>query len=197
MQYNPAMLEPRLVLPALNRLLDTQPALRTRLARHAGKQAAIRLPLFSLRFAVDVEGRLGASDPAQPLATEIDIGPELLIGLATQGGGALKRARVRGDGLLASDLSAAFDDFDWVLALRPVLGDMAAARAAQAIDGLGQWRQQAHESVGRSIAEYATFEAGMLVDPESIRQFVADVDALRDDLARLEARLALLEKQAG
>jgi ubiquinone biosynthesis protein UbiJ len=104
---------------------------------------------------------------------------------------------VEGDGTLAADLSAALAEFDWALALRPVVGDMAAARAAQAVEGLGRWREKAQEAVGRSIAEYLTYEAGMLADKQAVRQFVAEVDEVRDAAARLEARLALLEQSRG
>ena len=95
--------------------------------------------------------------------------------------------------MLASDIAAAFAGFDWALALRPYLGDIAAARAAQVLSAFGHWRRQAHAALGRSLAEYATFEAGMLVDRQAARRFVAEVDELRDAAARLEARLSLLE----
>jgi ubiquinone biosynthesis protein UbiJ len=193
MQYNPAMLDDALLLPVLNRLLDTQPALQARLARHVGKQAVLRLPPLEVGFAVLAAGRLGRRDPEAATDTEIRVGPDRLLALLAGDREALKQAQVSGDGVLASDIAAAFDGFDWALALRPWLGDIAAARAGQALAAFGQWRQQAHAALGRSLAEYATFEAGMLADRLAVRRFVAEVDALRDDAARLEARLTLLE----
>jgi ubiquinone biosynthesis protein UbiJ len=51
-------------------------------------------------------------------------------------------------------------------------------------------------ATSRNVAEYAMYEAKVLADGEAVRGFVSDVDGLREDLDRLEARLAMLEKQA-
>lgn len=187
------MFDDALLLPALNRLLDTQPHLRDRLARHAGKQAVISLPPLRVGFAISEEGRLDPPESERQTDTEILVTPDRLLGLVAGDRDALKQAKVSGDGVLASDIAAALDHLDWALALRPVLGDILAARAAQAISAFGQWRQQAHAALGQSLAEYATFEAGMLVDRQAMTRFLAEVDELRDDAARLEARLKLLE----
>lgn len=184
------------LLALIDRQLTHQPGARACLARHAGKQARLRLPLFSVDFRVTEDGGLSAIDPEAGIATEIGVGAEILIALALGERDALSRAAVSGDGLLATDISAALGQFDWALALRPYLGDILAARAAQAFAGFGRWRAQAHESAGRTLAEYATYETDLLADKHAVRRFVADVDALRDDVARLEARLALLEQKA-
>jgi ubiquinone biosynthesis protein UbiJ len=180
---------------ALARLLATQPTLRSHLARHAGKQARIRLPLFEVTFQIGEDGRLAAADPTWDIATEITITPDILLALAAGQPKALSRATVSGDGTLAGDISTALGAFDWALALRPVVGDMAAARTAQAVNGYGRWREQAHESIGRAFAEYATYETDLLADKHAVLRFVAEVDELRDAAARLEARLALLEQR--
>jgi ubiquinone biosynthesis protein UbiJ len=184
-------------LSLLDRQLLNQPAARACLARHAGKQARLRLPLVTVNFQVTEAGGVTAADPETDIAAEIAIAPENLFALAMGERDAMSRAAVSGDGVLAADISAALGKFDWALALRPYLGDILAARAAQAVAGLGQWRDQAHESVGKTLAEYATFETDLLADKQAIRRFVEDVDTLRDDAARLEARLALLERKAG
>lgn len=101
--------------------------------------------------------------------------------------------RAEGDGVFAADIAHALGDFDWVLALRPYLGDMAASRMEQFFQGLGQWRRQAVESTGRNLAEYAVHEAGLLAEPHATREFIAQVDRLREDADRLAVRLQLLE----
>jgi ubiquinone biosynthesis protein UbiJ len=176
--------------------LSRQSGVRACLARHAGKQARLRLPLANVTFRVTGDGGVAAADPEAEIAAEIVVAPETLLALALGDPAALQRAAVAGDGVLAADISAALGQFDWALALRPHLGDIAAARAAQAIAGFGQWRGQAHEAIGKTLAEYASYESGILADKHALRRFVADVDALRDDAARLEARLAILEGKA-
>jgi ubiquinone biosynthesis protein UbiJ len=179
---------------ALARLMAAQPALCARLVRHAGKHVRIRLPLVAAAFRITEDGALATADPALPIATEITIPPDVLLTLVAGQKNALSKARIEGDGTLAADLSAALAEFDWALALRPVVGDVAAARAAQAVEGYGRWRDQAHESIGRAFAEYATFETDLLADKQAVQRFVADVDELRDAAARLEARIALVEQ---
>lgn len=181
---------------ALRSLLATQPAARAHLARHVGKQARIVLPPLVLAFRVG-EGGLPEAVETADHACEISLDAALVARLALGDGDALTQARVNGDGVLANDLALALRGFDWVLALRPWLGDMAAARAAQAIAGFAGWRERAHQAMARSLAEYAVYETDMLADKAAVRHFVAEVDALRDDAARLEARLAWLEQRRG
>jgi len=197
MQYNPAMRPEAPFLALLDRQLRHQPGTCACLARHAGKGVCLRLPLLTLSFVITEAGGVAAAPAEAEAATEITLAPATLIALAFGERDALKGAAVRGDGMLAADLSAALNAFDWVLALRPYLGDIAATRASQAIGELGAWRQQAPVSVGRALAEYATYEAGMLVDKAAVADFVAEVDALRDDVARLEARIDLLARRPG
>ncbi len=194
MQYNAAMFAAAPLLTLFDRLLDTQPAARARLAGHAGKSARIALPLADIRFGLGEGGRLEPSATETP-DTSILLTPDILFRLALGDKAALRQARIDGDGLLASDLSAALDGFDWALALRPVLGDMAAARADQALTGLSDWRRRAHDALGQTLAEYSVHEAGLLASRQSLDSFSAQVDTLRDDAARLEARLALLEQR--
>jgi ubiquinone biosynthesis accessory factor UbiJ len=180
-------------LSLLNRLLETQPGARARLAGHAGKTARIELPLGGLAFSLAESGVLSPAAADVAPDTTIRLSADVLMRLLLGDRDALKQAGVHGDGLFAADISAALDGFDWALALRPVVGDIAAARADQAIAGFGAWRQKAHEAIGRSLAEYGVHEANMIASRPAVDRFVAEVDTLRDDVARLEARLALLE----
>jgi len=102
--------------------------------------------------------------------------------------------RVEGDGLFAADISGALADFDWVLALRPYLGDIVASRVDQFLRGVIAWRQQAHDDTGANLIEYAVYEQALLAEPSAARAFVNEVDALREDVDRLEARLRMLEQ---
>jgi ubiquinone biosynthesis accessory factor UbiJ len=183
-------------LSLLDRQLIHQPGARACLVRHAGKQARLRLPLAAIAFRVTDDGGVTAADADSAIAAEILIAPDLLMALAMGDHTAMQRAVVTGDVQLAGAVAAALDQFDWALALRPHLGDIAATRAAQAISGLSAWRAQAQASAGKTLAEYATFEVDLLADRHAVRRFVDEVDTLRDDVARLEARLARLEDKA-
>ncbi|MDP2833644.1 MAG: hypothetical protein Q8Q28_10235 [Pseudomonadota bacterium] len=183
---------------ALNTLLDQQPTAKTRLVRHVGKCVRLVLPLLPLSLRIEADGGFVAA--SKEAAADVRLFPDLsAVPLWLSGGkygGKLGDLfRVAGDGVLAADLAHALADFDWVLALRPYLGDIAASRVDQFIQGLTGWRTQALESAGRNLAEYAVYEQAMLAEPFAVHEFIAEVDRLREDADRLEACLGLLERQ--
>lgn len=189
------MLNESLIL-ALNALLEHQPAARAVLARHAGKPIRLALPLAAPILQADDQGRFEPADrDTEPALT---LTPDLAKLPVWMSGGKLGDLfRVDGDGVLAADLSQALADFDWVLSLRPYLGDIVATRVDQFIQAALTWREQALVAAGKNVAEYAVHESRVLADPYTVKNFVADTDRLREDLDRLEARLAILETEQG
>jgi len=180
------------LLAALNPLLATQPSAKSRLAGHAGKVVRLALPGINLDLALDETGAFMPapveSEPALVLIPDPTALPRWLTG-----GSLNELFRSEGDGVLAADLARALADFDWVLALRPWLGDIAASRVDGFLRGFGPWREKTLDAAGRNLAEYAVHEANLLADPHAVQAFVAEVDALREATDRLEARLKLLE----
>lgn len=199
--YNPAMPAPfpeSTLATALNALLARQPMARERLQRHIGKTLRLALPLLDLRLSLEEDSQEGCYFRPAPAEAEValTLAPQAAALPRWLTGGSLGELfSAEGDGLLAADVAKALADFDWVLALRPYLGDIAAARVDQFIQGMHAWRTQAVESVGRNLAEYAVHEQALLAEPHALREFIADVDRLREDADRLEARLNLLEQR--
>lgn len=178
----------------LNRLLAGQTAARAHLARHAGKVLRFRLPGLGLAARIGADGEFEAAEADAPPDTEIELTPALILRLAAGEREAIAEAQVEGDGVLAADLKNALEAVDLALVLQPLLGDVLAARVASGIEALMTWRQSAAESAARSVSEYLVHEAHTLASPAQVGQFVHEVDELRDAAARLEARLALLER---
>ena len=183
-----------LIAAALNALLDKQPSAKVRLARHVGKCLRLVLPLLPLSLRIEADGGFVATTAEAAPDLQLIPDPGALPGWLS-GGKFADLFRVAGDGLLAADLAHALADFDWVLALRPYLGDIAASRIDQFLQSVANWRGQALESAGRNLAEYAVYEQALLAEPCAVREFIATVDRLREDADRLEARLGLLERQ--
>jgi ubiquinone biosynthesis protein UbiJ len=177
---------------ALDTLLDQQPTAKTRLLRHAGKCVRLMLPLLPISLRIEADG--GFVPASADAAPDVQLLPDLsALPQWLSGGKFGDLFRVAGDGVLAADLAHALADFDWALALRPYLGDIAASRVDQLLQGLTGWRTRAVESAGRNLAEYAVYEQALLAEPYAVREFIAEVDRLREDADRLEARLNLLE----
>nr|MCU0803913.1 sterol-binding protein [Burkholderiales bacterium] len=59
------------------------------------------------------------------------------------------------------------------------------------------WQRDAGERLARNFAEYFTEENPLLARPAEVRRFGEDVDALRDDVERLEKRIARLLERGG
>jgi ubiquinone biosynthesis protein UbiJ len=179
---------------ALDTLLDQQPTAKTRLLRHAGKCVRLMLPLLPISLRIEADG--GFVPASADAAPDVQLLPDLSALPQWLSGGTFGDLfRVAGDGVLAADLAHALADFDWALALRPYLGDIAASRVDQLLQGLTGWRTRAVESAGRNLAEYAVYEQALLAEPYAIREYIAAVDHLREDTDRLEAKLQLLERR--
>ena len=76
--------------------------------------------------------------------------------------------------------------------LSGVFGDIVAHRLASAGKAFVAWQRDAALRLAESLAEYWTEEQPLLARPTDVESFCRDVDALRDDVARLEKRVAYL-----
>jgi len=171
---------------------------RQHLRRHVGKTLCLKLPLLPLRLSVETDGQDDCRFRPAPAEAEtvLSLTPQpAALPLWITGGAVSELFSAEGDGLLAADLAKALAEFDWVLALRPYVGDIVASRVDQVIRGATEWRAQAVESGARNLAEYAVHEQALLAEPNAVREFIAEVDRLREDVDRLEARLSLIEQR--
>lgn len=186
---------PAPIVIVLHRLLADQPAARGMLSRHAGKTFRLNLiaPLFAAQ--IEADGNVLAVPEGAEIATEIRLTPALLLRLLAGERQALSEAQAEGDGLLAADIRNAFAAIDLALALRPYLGDILAARVVNGMAAWHDWQAKAQESAAKSVSEYLVHETDVLASKEAVAEFMHAVDTLRDDTARLEARVALLERR--
>ena len=88
-------------------------------------------------------------------------------------------------------------DIDWEEELSRYTGDIVAHQVGRGVRGGLRWGSRTLETLGLDVAEYLREEAALLPDREEIDAFVQDVDELRDDVERLEARLRLLTDTPG
>ena len=187
-----------LFLSATNHLLSQAGWARQRLQAHAGRTARLELaPVGEIDFSISAEGQLaewsGEDPPEVCLRLAVAELPQLLTGGMET---AMRHVRIEGNAELAEALGFVFRHLRWDAEedLARVFGDIAAHRL---VDG-GRWiaaeGRRSLERAGGSVAEYLTEEAPLLVPRTDLPGFAQEVVALRDGVARLEKRVARIEK---
>jgi ubiquinone biosynthesis accessory factor UbiJ len=140
----------------------------------------------------------GTSAGAPPDAT-ISGGPLSLLALS---GSAPEAVLQRGDVRIDGDAELAQKFRELALLLRPdleeelslVLGDVPAHQLGRFARAAFGWTQKAAATTVRNVAEYLGHERRDLVPRNEAEQFLQGVDALREDVDRLAARIDLLTR---
>jgi len=78
--------------------------------------------------------------------------------------------------------------------LSRVIGDVAAHRLGEVARSVGSWGKEAGSTLRQNITEYLQEERRDVPSRYEVEVFTKKVDALRDDVARVEARLNQLEQ---
>ncbi len=178
------------LISAINHLLQTESWAREALAPHTGKSARLSLPPVDLDITVLPDGRLAAAegDPE----TRIRATPFALIKSLE---GEMAEIGIEGDVAFAKALSFLLRNLRWDYEadLARLTGDILAHRIAGAASALFSWQKKAAWNLLGNLAEYWTEERPLLAKSGDIARFLGDVDAIRDDAARLEKRIEKLE----
>ena len=75
------------------------------------------------------------------------------------------------------------------------LGDVPAHALGEVARGLGAWLGRAGAALRMNTAEYLQEESRAVPAPFEAQAFYSDVERMRDDVERLAARLARLERE--
>ncbi len=109
----------------------------------------------------------------------------------------------RGDVTLSGDGESGARFQELALLLRPdleealsrLVGDIPAHGAGAMLRQAVQWGRSAAQTQAANVGEYLAHESRVLVPRAEARQFIEEVDALREQVDRLAARVALLESR--
>jgi ubiquinone biosynthesis protein UbiJ len=189
-------LNARVLIPLLNHLLDAAPGARHKLAQHAGKRVKVQLSLVSINIALDNDGRLLSVDDTNSDA-QFHLNPLILARIALGDKTATHRINITGDTQLAADVGNTLMDLDWDAEadLAHFLGDATAHQVVKIARNLIKWKRGNIANTALMLVEYAHEESGMIIKRKPLQQFIADVDSVRDDTARLAKRIDLLTIQ--
>lgn len=200
----------------LNRTLALDPDTRDALRALDGQRVALILdaaanagPSLALQIRVDGErlvvGPLDA-DGTPELSVRSTLGGllSLLPAILNKDGRRdaappIGRMRIDGDAELARHLQrlAARFDPDWQQPFARVFGDVLGVQIANAVAGGLKQARATGRSLAGSAAEFVTEESRDVVGRAELAAFHDDVDALRDDVERIAAKIARLQAATG
>ena len=191
----------------INRNLSASTPARGLLATLSGRSFAIQLEtplggrLLRLRLAAGPDG-IGLTRDDAPADAVVTGSPLRLAALlAGRSGGRLTAAGVTITG--DAEVAQAFEKLlrharpDLEAELARLVGDVPAHYAARAAKGALEWGRRAAASFARNAGEYLTEEGRDLVPAAELDAFHSGIDAIREDVDRAEARLALAAARLG
>jgi ubiquinone biosynthesis protein UbiJ len=184
-------------LPAIaliNHLLARERWASDRLAPFVGRRVRLRLaPLPDLVLEIRAADRVQAGAGGN-FDLSLAIPPAAVPRILAQDEAALREVGVEGDAALANAVLFLFRNLRWDVEedLSRMVGDVAAHRITGAARGFAAWQREAGVRLGQNVAEYLKDEAALLVHPHELETFGRRVDALRDDVERLEKRVQRL-----
>lgn len=192
------LLPSRAAAAAVNHLLRGASWSAPRLKVHAGKTALFHVkPLSTTVLTVLDSGEVAAAapDPAAAAAS-FTLSPALAMRIAAGDSRAWDEVSVNGDADFAADIAYLAKNLRWEVEedLSRVVGDIAAHRIVNTGAAFNRWGKKTTSKITSSLAEYWTEEQPLLARSARVERFVADVDSLRDDVARLEKRIDKLSE---
>lgn len=176
----------------LNHLLRANGWARAVLQPHAGKVACFRCLPFETRLVVLDNGEVAPAAAAAAPDLTLTLTPGLVLRAAARDETVWRDVAVDGDTAFGNAVHRLWRDLQWDAEedLARVFGDITAHRMAESGRSLQRWAQSGSDNLARSFAEYWTEEQPLIAAKSDLLQFNIEVDRLRDDVARLEKRIA-------
>ena len=186
------------IIKFVNRVLSDYPAARIRLQAHHGKVIAVQVGPVTVRMRVTADGEMelvgdaGSASPPPVADVSLTLPISLLPGLVTKDAAALAQIVFAGDSELAATLSDIARNVEWDAEedLSRVVGDVVARRIVDTAQRTRAWRLEATQRLTENVAEYLTEERRAFISKLDFDALVRRNETLRDDIARLDARLA-------
>jgi ubiquinone biosynthesis protein UbiJ len=189
------MLE-RGAVAGLNHLLSLQPLAAERLRPFAGLAVEIRCPPFpDLRLTILESGLVARAQGETASALVVKLKPGALPLLLARDEAARGQIEIEGPADLAGAVDALFRNLAWDIEedLSTVFGDVVAHRLASGAKAFAAWQREAALRLAENMAEYWVEEQPLLLRPDDAGKFSREVEALREETARLEKRIERLE----
>ena len=150
---------------------------------------------------IQVLGNYPSEEDGGVVDATIHGSPMSLIKLSTSSnsGEALLKSdvEIEGDTHVAKTFSAILRevDIDWEEHLSRLVGDVVAHQAAQASQSVSNWLKEGFDTIKNNTAEYLRDDAKLTPEDEEVSAFMNQIDDIRMNVDRLEARINLLKNK--
>jgi len=191
------MLPSSLIARALSRLLSHDDAARKLLSAHADATLQVRMPPFSTTLRITPVGEfeagessLGDKDPTVSVEFPLSSLPLIAQGKDV----AIRSAKISGHAALLQDISKAFSSLPLAAEaeLERFVGPILANEAVRFFNALKAIGDNAQSSLHEAGKRYIHDEAKLVAERDDVAKFASDIQRLRIDLQRLQARVAKL-----
>ncbi len=185
----------------INRILALDPESAARLAPLDGRELGLRLAdsTIALRSIFAPDGLTLIHDETDMSDCDVVLEASLagLTGLVLSRGRRSRDVAFRGDIGTIQEVRTLFADLNVDLEhqLGRLVGETLARRMTGGAQAGWEWGQRSVDTLARNAGELATEERRWLPTRLEMQHFLADVDAAREEVDRLEARLQQLERK--
>ncbi|MCG2584980.1 SCP2 domain-containing protein [Massilia sp. TS11] len=179
----------------INHLLAQEAWARAALVPHAGKIACIDAGATALHLRVGADGLLVADAGVAAVTIRLKLADLPLILQNRER--AFSYVKVEGDAEFANAISAVAQGLRWEAEhdLEPWLGPLLATRVVAGARGAVETAKQTQQKLAENLAEYFLEEQPLLVRPAAVDGYGGEIARLRDDVERMDKRIAALERK--
>ena len=178
----------------INHLLVQEAWATKKLALHAGKVARIDTGVVALQLQVAADGMVETAPADAVPNVTIRMKLSDLPLMMQNRERAFSYVKVEGDAEFANAVSQVSQGVRWEAEddLARLVGDIAARRIVGGGRAVFDAAQATRRRLEENVAEYFLEEQPLLVRPQAVAEFSADVAELRDDVERLAKRIERL-----
>jgi ubiquinone biosynthesis protein UbiJ len=184
----------RLIVPALNHLIQKENWAKERLQPFSGAQLQISAGSIHIQLSINGQGLFALGGDEKTAYVVLTLPSDVPSKLLFDRDALFASVKLSGSADLAESLAFVFRNLSWDIEedLASVLGDIPARRLAITGAQLGNQLQNGVKRIAENIAEFATEDSNLLAPKREIAFFCQSIDQLRDDAARLEKRIKQL-----
>lgn len=170
---------------------------KAHLVPFAGNTIAFDFAIAKTNLIILEDGSLALGGETAPPEASIYGPPSLILRMLAKDEAAKMDFKVTGDTQLAVEVSKILQNMRWDFEddLSKIVGDIPATKIADFGRKTAQTIKETSTNLAEMLSEYLQEEQPLIAKKRHVEQFISDVDALRNDVARFEKRLAKLTKE--